>query len=60
MREESSTKPKGGKFLAERSDNMSKRPKKKSNKKKPKKDRFKEGSLAGFLGKFYTKGKEKG
>jgi hypothetical protein len=44
------------KFMGERSDNMSKRPKGKK-KKKLKKTRFKEGGIANFLSGFYTVGK---
>jgi hypothetical protein len=44
------------KFMGERSDNMSKRPKKGKNK-KLKKKRFKEGGIANFLKGFYTVGK---
>ena len=45
------------KFMGERSDNMSKRPKKKKKAKRLKKDRFKEGGIANFLSGFYTTGK---
>ena len=46
------------KFMGERSDNMSKRPKKKKKGKKLKEFRFKEGGIASFLKGFYTTGKK--